>query len=209
MKTIIRSIFIAAVLCMVSGNIQAQSLKDLLNKAKNSSALKEAVENVTGVEIAVKPEITGNYTYSGVAVKLESDDLIKNAAASVAATQIEDKLDETLAKIGVKSGMFNFRFSSDSTFTTTFKAKEFTGKYSVSENGKNISLTYGKNISLKPFTATLSVNGDITELLFDTDRLLELIGKLTANSSNSAFSTINAIASQYDGMKSGLELKKI
>lgn len=184
----------------------AQSLKDLFKKVTENETVKDVVSNVTGVNFKV--DVTGTWTYSGMAVKFESEDLLKNAAASVAAGQVEDKLDEYAAKVGLKAGTFSFTFKEDNTFTATVKGKSFNGTYTLSEDYKTMDLKFGSKISLKPFKATVSATSSQLDLLFNADKLLELIEKLTSSSNNSTLKTIGAIAEQYDGMQIGLELQK-
>ena len=43
---------------------------------------------------------------------------------------------------------------------------------------------------------------------FDGSNILDLIGKLTANTNNTTLKTIGNLAGQYDGLKIGLELQK-
>ena len=85
MRTSFKAIIIAAGLMLIGANADAQSLKDILNKAANSSTVTEIIEGVTGVKLS-KGDIKGTWSYTGSAVKLESSDLIKSATASVAAT---------------------------------------------------------------------------------------------------------------------------
>ena len=193
-------------LCLAGQTASAQSLQDLLKKVTDNEAVKNVVENVTGTTIPV--DIKGTWTYSGIAVKLESDDLLKSTAASLASSQIEDKLDQYVAKIGIKAGTFSFTFKEDKTFTATVLGKSFNGTYTLSEDYKTISLQFGKTIGMKPFTAAVSATSSQLDLLFQADKLLELIGKLTSSSSNSTLKTIGTLVNQYDGMKLGLELKK-
>ena len=206
MKNIIRTSIIAAFLCFACQAASAQSLKDILNKVTSNETVKNVVESVTGQTIPF--DITGTWTYSGTAVKLESDDLLKSTAASLAAGRIEDKLDEYVAKVGIKDGTFSFTFNADKTFTAKFKGKGFNGTYTLSEDQKTISLQFGKLVSMKPFTAAVSGSASQLDLLFEADKLLELLGKLTASSSNNTLKTIGAFTNQYDGMKLGLELAK-
>ena len=193
-------------LCLAGQTASAQSLQDLLKKVTDNEAVKNVVENVTGTTIPV--DIKGTWTYSGIAVKLESDDLLKSTAASLASSQIEDKLDQYVAKIGIKAGTFSFTFKEDKTFTATALGKSFNGTYPLSEDYKTISPQFGKTIGMKPFTAAVSATSSQLDLLFQADKLLELIGKLTSSSSNSTLKTIGTLVNQYDGMKLGLELKK-
>lgn len=207
MRTIFKSIIIVAALCFASNTASAQKLKDILGQVANNSTVTEIVEQVTGVNLS-KGDIKGTWNYTGSAVKLESEDLVKSAAAGVAATQVEKKLDEYLSKAGLKSGTFSFTFNEDNTFYTTVKGKNFNGTYTLAEDGKTLNLKYGKTLGSTGITATAQINASTFELLFKADKLLDLIGKLTSATSNSTLKTIGSLAGQYDGMKIGLELQK-
>ena len=196
----------AGILCLAGQTASAQSLTDLLKKATDNEAVKNVVENVTGTTLPV--DVKGTWTYSGTAVKFESDDILKSTAASLAASQVEDKLDQYVAKVGIKAGTFSFTFKEDNSFTATVLGKSFNGTYTLSEDYKTISLQFGKTIGLKPFTAAVSATSSQLDLLFQADKLLELLGKLTSSSSNSTLKTVGTLVNQYDGMKLGLELKK-
>ena len=205
MKRII-SIIMAGALGLCSLTASAQSITDLLKKATSSETVKNVVESVTGTTFKV--DVTGTWTYSGTAVKFESDDLLKSTAASLAAGQVEDKLDSYVSKVGIKAGTFSFTFKEDKTFTATVKGKSFDGTYSLSEDYKTMTLQFGKMLAMKPFNAAVSATSSQLDLLFPADRLLELLGKLTSSSSNTTLKTIGTIANQYDGMKLGLELTR-
>ena len=207
MRTLLKSIITASVLCLACNTASAQTLKDILGQVTNNSTVSDIVEQVTGIKLS-SGDIRGTWNYSGSAVKLESEDLVKSATAGIAATQVEKKLDEYLAKAGLKAGTFSFTFNEDNTFSTTVKGKSFNGTYTLSEDGKTLNLKYGKTLSSTGITATASINGNTFELLFKADKLLDLIGKLTSNTNNATLKTIGTLAGQYDGMKIGLELQK-
>ena len=108
----------------------------------------------------------------------------------------------------MKTGTFSFTFNEDNTFATTVEGKSFNGTYTLSEDGTTINLKYGKSLGSTGITATARINANTFELLFKADKLLDLIGKLTANTNNTTLKTIGTLAGQYDGMKIGLELQK-
>ena len=196
----------AIAVCLAGQTASAQTLKDLLKKATNNETVKNVVESVTGTTLPV--DVKGTWTYSGTAVKFESEDLLKSTAASLAAGQVEDKLDEYVQKVGIKAGTFSFTFNEDKTFVVTVKGKNFNGTYTVSEDYKTMTLQFGKTFATKPFTAAISATSAQLDLLFQADKLLELLEKLTASSNNATLKTVSTIAGQYDGMQLGLELKK-
>lgn len=207
MKKIISIAAVSVMALALCGTSDAQSLKDLLNKVTTNDKVTDIVESLTGMSITPK-DITGSWDYSGAAVKLESEDIVKSAAASVAATQVEKKMDEYLQKVGVKAGMFGFTFNEDQSFCTTFKGKEFAGNYTLSEDGKTLTLTYGKLLNSHAINANVNIKTNSIELLFKADKILELIGKLSATSNNATLKTVSSLAGQYDGMKIGMEMSK-
>ena len=207
MKLILKSIIIIAAICFAGNIASAQTLNDILGKVVNNSTVSDIVEKVTGVDL-LKGDINGTWNYAGSAVKLESEDLVKSTTAGIAATQIEKKLNEFLVKTGLEAGTFSFTFKEDNTFYTTVKEKDFNGTYTLSEDGKTINLKYGKSLSSTGITATAQINAETFELLFKADKFLDLIQKLTDNTTNATLKTLGTLAGQYDGMKIGIELKK-
>lgn len=201
-----KRIIITGLFCLIGLAASAQSINEMLKKVTGSDVAKSIVEKVTGTTLPV--DIKGTWTYSGTAVKFESDDFLKSTAASLAASQVEEKMDQYVAKVGIKAGTFSFTFKEDNTFTATVKGKSFNGTYTLSEDYKTISLRFGKTIGLKPFNAAISATSGQIDLLFQADKLLDLLGKLTSSSNNSTLKAIGAVANQYDGMKLGLELTK-
>ena len=87
-------LFVAALL--LTSNSHAQSIKDLFNKEN----IEKAVNVVTGKSTA---NMTGTWSYTGSAIESESDNLLQKAGGTVAATAAEKKLDEQLAKAGIKA----------------------------------------------------------------------------------------------------------
>jgi uncharacterized protein (DUF2147 family) len=207
MKAVFKAALIAAALCLAGSTASAQTLKDILKKAASSSTITDIVEQATGLTLS-KGDIKGTWTYAGTAVKLESSDLAKSATAGIAATQVEKKMDEYLAKAGLQAGTFSFTFNEDNTFSTTAKGKTFNGTYTLSEDGTTLNLKYGKTLGSTGITATASIKSSTFELLFKADKLLDLIGKLTSATENATLKTIGTLAGQYEGMKIGLELQK-
>lgn len=198
-------LMVCALLFLVTG-VQAQSLKDILN----SSAVKDAVTAVTGGKQLSVENLAGTWTYVNPAIQLEGDNALKNVAASVAASEIEKKLNEYCAKIGIEAGAFNYTFNADSTFTSQLKGRTLNGTYSFNAEEKTIELKYGKlsKLNLATMTAYVVLSDNQLSLLFNVDKLLDFLTKLSSLSDNTALQTINKLASEYDGMKLGFELSK-
>lgn len=207
MKKLLSSLIATVMALTLSGTLHAQSIKDMIKKATTNEKLSDFVESITGMVISPK-DITGTWNYSGAAIKLESDELAKKAAAVAAAGPIEKLMDEYLQKVGVKPGLFGFTFKSDKTFSTNYKGKFFKGTYAISEDGKTLTLTYGKILNSYSIKSNVNIGTDSIELLFKADNILDLIGKLSATSDNPSLKTLCSLTSQYDGLKIGMKMSK-
>ena len=185
---------------------KGQSLKDILN----SSTVKDAVTAVTGGKKLTIENLAGTWTYVNPAIQLEGDNALKNVAASLASAEMVKKLKEYCAKVGIVEGVFNYTFKRDSTFTCVLKGRTLNGTYSFNSDEKTMEMHYGKigKSKMTTLTAYVVLSGDQLSLMFKADKLLDFLTKLSAVSKNTTLQAINKLASQYEGMKMGFELKK-
>ncbi|MBC8594639.1 DUF4923 family protein [Oscillospiraceae bacterium N12] len=198
MKKYVLSLAILSAFIFGTSNVQAQSLKDLFNKDN----IEKVVNAVTGNKSI---DMTGTWTYTGSAIEFESDNFLKKAGGAAAASLAENKLDEQLAKIGIKDGQLSFTFNADSTFTSTIGKRSMQGTYSYDAATNQVQLKY---LRLLNMNAKVNCTSNSMELLFNSDKLLKLITFLSSKSSNTTLKTISSLADSYDGMMLGLELKK-
>lgn len=178
--------------------IQAQSLKDLFNK-DNLEKVVNAVTNKNDIEM------TGTWKFAGSALEFESDNLLQKAGGSLAASTVEKKLDEQLEKIGIKAGELTFVFNADSTFTATVGSKPLNGNYSYDRTSQKVNLKFAKIIGLN---AKVNCTSSSMDLLFNADKLLQLLTYLSSKSNNTTLKTIGSLAESYDGMLVGLGLER-
>ena len=198
MKKYVLSLAILSAFIFGTSNVQAQSLKDLFNKDN----IEKVVNAVTGNKSI---DMTGTWTYTGSAIEFESDNFLKKAGGAAAASLAENKLDEQLAKIGIKDGQLSFTFNADSTFTSTIGKRSMQGTYSYDAATNQVQLKY---LRLLNMNAKVNCTSNSMELLFNSDKLLKLITFLSSKSSNTTLKTISSLADSYDGMMLELELKK-
>ena len=197
--------FIGLWLCATSA--QAQSWKDILK----SETVQKVVSSVTGGQSVTVASLQGTWTYVDPAVQLGSDNTLKQIAGSAATTELEKKLKEQCAKVGIVEGVFNYTFHEDSAFTSALKKGSLKGTYSVTEADKIIAFTYTAGTSdraIYTLTASTVLAGDNLTLLFNADKLLTFLTKVASLTSNSTFQSLSQLAEQYDGLMLGFDLKK-
>lgn len=87
---------------------------------------------------------------------------------------------------------------------------EFHGKYTFSPEEDTIELNYGKTGKLKGVSmkTMVSVTPASMQLLFNADKLLEFIGKISSSVGDARLGTLSSLVEQYDGMKIGFELTR-
>lgn len=186
---------------------QAQSLKSILS----SSTIKNAVNAITGGQTVSTTNIEGTWTYSNPAVALEGDNVLKNITGSVAATEIEKKVQTYCEKFGLKEGTMSYTFNTDSTFKCLYKGKTINGTYSLNQSDKTITMNFGKLLkqsSVTSITGSVLLSNNQLDLLFNADKMFSLLSKLSSITNNSTLKLANNLASQYKSMKVGFELKK-
>ena len=197
-KTIYFKQMLAVAIFLFATSAQAQGLKDLLNKEN----IEKAVNSLTGKNTA---SMTGTWEFSGAALEFESDNLLQKAGGSLAATAVEKKLDGFLEKVGIEPGQMSFTFNEDSTFQTTVKGKNLKGNYSYDEATQKINLKFAKLIGIN---TKVNCTSQQMELLFPSDKLLDLISFLASKSNNSTLQSISSLGDSYDGMMLGFTLQK-
>lgn len=187
--------FLVFFLLVMSTNINAQSWRDLF-KSPNSGSTAVGVNN---------KDFIGRWTYTGSAIEFESADFLKKAGGKAGAAQIKTKLDEQLAKFGVKPELVDFVFSDDNTFTCLMNGKYLKGTYLYYPADNKAAVTLAGFLSLE---AKVNISNKKMTILFDANKLLIVLGYLGERANNPTFKAIAALASSYDGMLMGLEMKK-
>lgn len=199
MKKNILSLTFTAILLLVATGGRAQSLKDLFNKDN----IDKVVNAVTGHTAPIN--MTGTWNYFGSAIEFESDNFLKKAGGAAAASLAESKMNEQLAKLGIKDGTMNFTFNADSTFTSTVGKRTLKGTYSYNASTSVVQLKYLKLLNVN---AKVNCSTEKMDLLFNSDKLLKILALLGSKSSNTTLKTVSSLADSYDGMMLGFELKK-
>ncbi|MDL2291741.1 DUF4923 family protein [Bacteroides sp. OttesenSCG-928-F21] len=191
---------IFACFMLVATTGRAQSWKDLFNKENVSSIVNAVTGNSENIDM------TGTWSYTGSAVEFKSDDLLKKAGGSLASSTVEKKMDGYLSKVGVKAGVTNFTFNADSTFVSTVAGRTLNGNYSYNSETQTVNLKYAGLVGINA-KVSKPLDGSMA-LLFDADKLLQLLVLYGSKSTNSSIKAITALAEGYDGLLLGLEFNK-
>ncbi len=196
----------AAAMVLTSSAASAQRLGSFLKKVASSDVVNSVIN--TYVPGANAVSLPGNWTYTGAAISLSGENTLSNVAGTAVTSEIEDKADEYLQKIGVKAGTVKFTFNEDKTFSCTIFSIPLSGTWQINDEAQKVTLQYGKVMKYLSMKGTLTRTAEGCEMLFDADRFLTFIKTALsyAGKSSSTASTLSGLSSSYKGMKMGFKL---
>lgn len=188
---------IMALLCMVSVQADAQSLKDILSGVAKA---------VVGDKATTETSLIGTWEYVGPDCQLKGDNVLTNIGGDAAGAEVEKKMESIYEKAGLNT--IQYTFNEDKTCSYTIKGKKVEGTYEFDSEAKTVTIKAGK-LGLKT-TANIVTLGDNMSFVFDADKILSVVKTITGAASklNSSASTISSLAEQFNGMMIGFELKK-
>lgn len=188
---------IIALLCAVSVQADAQSLKDIL---------KGVAKSVVGDMTTSEASLIGTWDYVGPDCQFTGDDLLKNIGGEAAGEEMEKKLEAIYEKAGLNT--IQYTFNEDKTCSYTIKGRKVEGTYEFDAEAKTITVKAGK-LGVKT-TAHIVTLGENMSFVFEADKIFSVVKTISGAASKlmTSAATINKLASQFDGMMLGFELKK-
>ena len=188
---------IIALLCAVSVQGNAQSLKDILS---------DVAKAVVGDKATTQASLIGTWNYVGPDCQLKGDDILKNIGGETAGEEVEKKMAPIYEKAGLNT--IQYTFNEDKTCSYTIKGKKVEGTYEFDAEAKTVTIKAGK-LGIKT-TAHIVTLGSNMSFVYDADKILSVVKTLTGAASglNASASTVNKLLEQFNGMMVGFELKK-
>jgi nucleoside diphosphate kinase len=190
-------ICIIALLCAVSVQADAQSLKDILSGA---------VKQVVGDKATTETSLIGTWTYVGPDCQLKGDDLLKNIGGDAAGVEVEKKMVSIYEKSGLNT--IQYTFNEDKTCSYTIKGKKVEGTYVFDPEAKTITIQAGR-LKVKTVAHVVTLGSNMS-FVFDANKIFSVVKTITGATSslNASASAINKLLDEFDGMMVGFELKK-
>ena len=203
------SSLLLATSCDVLNSTQSPAANTLSALNTGGNMLTNLVGNLLNGGTVSERDLVGTWTYNGVSCVFESQNFLAQAGGVAASSALEAKIDEQLKRYGISKGVTRFTFNADKTFTATLNGRNMSGTYSLDPTAKTLRLQFvGGLLNLQPQVAR---NGNGIALLFESDKLLGLLG--TASSflgkmGNSNLAMVSSLLGNYQGMRIGLKLSK-
>ena len=188
---------IIALLCAVAVQADAQDLKGILSGVAKA---------VVGDKATTAASLVGTWDYVGPDCQLKGGDVLTNIGGEAAGEEVEEKVEAIYNKAGLNT--IQFTDKEDNTCSYTVKGKKVEGTYEFDAEAKTVTIKAGK-LGVR-VTAHIVTLGNNMSFVFDADKILSVVKTITgvASKINSSAATINALASKFDGMMIGFELKK-
>ncbi len=179
-------------------------LGGILGSIANKNTAGELLNMVIGGVKVEKSQLVGTWHYSAPGCAFTSEKLLAKAGGAVAAAKVKEQLETYYNRAGISSSNTYFTFTDDNKFTAKVNNIPLNGTYTYDSSTSEIKLK----------TLLLSTTGHVTRttsgigLMFESKKLLSLLQTATKLSGNSKIEAVGDIASNYDGIRLGLEMKK-
>ncbi len=204
-KRLFRTALLAVVMLLsFNGESKAQFFKNLFDKAE------DVVTSVTG-GITISPStLAGSWDYVKPAIKLYGGDALSNASGALLVSQVEPKITEMCAKVGIAPGMFFFTFTQDGNFVCSVKGIELKGKYTTNSEAATVTLNFSvaNTIKVGTLTSQAVIDTRSLSLLFEADAILDLVNKLSEGLNNESVKAVASLLKNYEGLRLGFELSR-
>lgn len=186
---------------------QTSTSESAKNSSSSSSLLGDLLGSILGKSATLsKSSLQGTWKYVSADCVFESENLLLSAGGEVAANKIETKMNEMLGKVGIGVGSCSFTFKSDNTYTAVLAGRTLSGTYQLNAEEKTITMTYLSGMAT--MTPHVVLTGSKLSLLYEADKLLAIVNKVGALTNNASLQAISSLASSYDGLMVGIELRK-
>lgn len=187
-----------------TGSSTGNVLGSVIGAMSNGEAIGNVLSSVIGLNQLSQSQLIGTWRYNGPGCAFTSDNLLAKAGGEVAATQIEQKLEQQYAKLGFSSSNTYITFNQDGTFASKIGGKSFSGNYTYDAGTGALNLK-GLLLSLNGYATR---NGLGISVLFESKKLLSLLQTMAALSGNSTLSTIGEVSKNYDGARLGFDMSR-
>lgn len=221
-----KALAIIALAGLVSVSASAQGFLGGLfggNKSNDSSSqqstsstlgsLGNILGGLAGIVYTAPISLDGTYIYNGCAISTSSSQggVVSDLAGSAVSSTLETKVDEYLAKVGIKPGSMTWTFKKeDNTFTVKVGSITIPGTYKVGDGENTVTLTFGKSMQFLSMNGYLKSSLDGAKMLFTADKGLAFAKKVAAliGERSSEVASIVKLADSYDQFKIGFKLSK-
>ena len=188
---------ILALLCAVTVQADAQSLKDILSGVAKA---------VVGDNATTQTSLVGTWNYVAADCQLKGDNILTNLGGEVATAEVEKKMSAIYTKAGLNT--LTFTFQSDNTCSYSVNGRVIKGTYEFDSEAKTVTIKgslFGAKIK-----ANVVILGNNMSFMFDADKILSVVKTITGAASklNSSASTIDSLISQFNGLMVGFEMQK-
>lgn len=203
-----KTIAIIASLMLIATAANAQSkLFDLLKGSATQNVAEALLGAVTGQQ---NVDITGTWIYQGVAVDLVSENLFGTVASKAAMGTVETKLDESLAKVGIKPGVATLTFDKDYKFY--FKVGKVSVPGTWTQEDDKITIKFGKALTFLQLDGIIKGSMTGCDVLFEADKFLSFAEKVISIygnvSGNSLVGNLGTVIGNAKGLDAGFKLSK-
>lgn len=200
-----RTLILHALLLAFILPLQAQDTTQTMPLLHPDSVFTLTADDIEADRRQANALLVGTWQYDKPSVQAQGSNLMSKLGQPIAKSKLKKKLDKAYKKLKLKQRWTSLTLTADGRWTMTVSGKSVSGKYSYSPSKGSLTLSwYGM-----PMTAQVQRDGKHLHLLFDTDRLLNLLRLLSGISHSETLKALAFLSENYRDVKVGFDLKAI
>lgn len=196
----------AVVIAALGFSVSAFDLSGILgsigSKENIGNALSGVVDGLLTQDDITVEQMAGTWTANGSAVAFQSDNLLKKAGGSAAASTIESKLDPYYKQLGLTGSTITIQ--TDGSFVMKVKGMALKGNITKNSDGSfNFAFTPFGNVKLGSIKTYVEKPLNGLNIMFDASKLKTLLSAIAGFTGNSLAKTAGSLLESYDGLLVG------
>lgn len=192
---------------MVGGGSQTDSKKDNSNNG-GANILTNLLEGVFSSSNITVQDMAGVWTSNGPAICFQSDNFLKKAGGTAAASYVESKLSPYYTKLGLNGTVITI--NTDGTFSMKTKMLTMNGNITPVEGQKgvfNFNFT-ALGMQLASVPTYVEKTSQTQNIMFDATKLVKLLSAVSKMVNIQSLNAITKILEMYDGLCIGFRTEK-
>lgn len=195
---------------MIGGNRQTENNQGNTENNDNGGGniLTNLLEGVFSSSNITVQDMAGVWTSNGPAICFQSDNFLKKAGGTAAASYVESKLAPYYTKLGLNGTVITI--NTDGTFSMKTKMLTLSGNITPVEGQKgvfNFNFT-ALGMQLASVTTYVEKTSKTQNIMFDATKLIKLLSSISKIVNIQSLNSIIKILEMYDGLCIGFRTEK-
>lgn len=185
-------------------------LGSLLGGSGSGNGTSDAIGNFINNTIANNKftidDLVGDWKYKSPAVSFQSGNVLQNIGGAAVATALEDQLEPYYRRLGFNRTTLTV--DADHNFIIKLGLVTLKGTIGKTDDRLVFSFNAFGRVPLGTLAANATKAGDVVNLTFDAEKLINILNKVSGTLNNATLTTLTNLLNTYEGVYIGFKFTK-